>query len=49
MDYILLIEYFKELLRPTFSNPGSSQRQKEEETFLYWLDYLDEVEGTWLL
>ena len=37
----------RDMLVPVFSEKGSNKRVKEEQAFIYFIDFLDECEGTY--
>ena len=41
---------FKKLLYPVFSSHGIERvrEEQEEQTYLFWLDFLEEVEGMYI-
>ena len=49
--YIYLSAYFKDFVEAEFQRPDNPVRQKEEQAWIYFLDFIDDCEGkarTWL-
>lgn len=42
---IIVSDYFKNLLKPQFSEAGTRARTREEAGYIHFVDYLDELEG----
>ena len=51
-SYIIIVSIFEDSFRSLFhvkfSEKGSNMRAKEEETYIYFVDFLDECQG-WLV
>ncbi len=49
MNYILFVYHFlrlfKSMIRVQFSEKGSNMRAKEEQTYIYFVDFVDECQG----
>ena len=42
---ILTADIVQDLFKPCYSPSGSNQREKEEEVIMYWINFLQEIEG----
>ena len=42
---ILTAEIVQDLFKPDYSPSGSNQREREEEIIMYWINFLQEIEG----
>lgn len=43
--HVIILEYFKTLLKPSFSEVGTRMRTMEEASYIHFLDFLEECEG----
>ena len=44
----LFAEYFKSLLNAVFSSSNPQRKAKEEQTFIYFMDFIEECEGMYV-
>ena len=42
---VLTADFIQDIFKPMYSLSGSNQREKEEETVMYWINFLQEIEG----